>query len=207
MEHYCRQWILCSMIECSGFHEAWLNAVDFMQHGPNHPDWIQCIPWSVNECEDSMHCGAMDPDCMQWSPCSEAQGIPIECSGFYEAWPKASRLNAVDSMHCDWMQWTPCSVVKWIPIECSGFHEAWLNALYSMKCEVMEPYWMQCILCSLIECSGFNGAWLNAVDFMQHGSKHPDWMQRIPCIVAQWIPIVCSGVHAAWWMHGFHATW
>ncbi|MFW1729959.1 hypothetical protein ACG9H6_19585, partial [Acinetobacter baumannii] len=22
-------------------------------------------------------------------------------------------------------------------------------------------------------------------------------MQRIPCILAQWIPIVCSGVHAA----------
>ncbi|WP_309049004.1 hypothetical protein, partial [Escherichia coli] len=48
--------------------------------------------------EDSMHFGAMDPDCMQWSPCSEAQCIPIECSGFYAAWPKASRLNAVDSM-------------------------------------------------------------------------------------------------------------
>ena len=125
-------------------------------------------------------------------------------------------------MHCDWMQWTPCSVVKWIPIECSGFHEAWLNALYSMKCEVMEPYRMQCILCSLMECSGFNGAWLNALDFMQHGPKHPDWMQRIPCIVAQWIPIVCSGVHAAWWMQcipwrvktwnqiecsGFYAAW
>ena len=45
-----------------------------------------------------MHCGAMDPDCMQWSPCSEAQGIPIEFSGFYEAWPKASLLNTVDSM-------------------------------------------------------------------------------------------------------------
>ncbi|MDD0233785.1 hypothetical protein PSY80_23980, partial [Shigella flexneri] len=42
-----------------------------------------------------------DPDCMQWSPCSEAQCIPIECSGFYAAWPKASRLNAVDFMHCD----------------------------------------------------------------------------------------------------------
>ena len=64
-------------IECSGFNAASLNA------------------------EDSMHCGAMDPDCMQWSPCSEAQGIPIEFSGFYEAWPKASRLNAVDFMHCD----------------------------------------------------------------------------------------------------------
>ena len=149
---------------------------------------------------------------MQWNLLSMAQSILIECSGFHAAWSVGTLLNAVDFMqhgpkHPDWMQWTPCSVVKWIPIECSGFHEAWLNALYSMKCEVMEPYWMQCILCSLIECSGFNGAWLNAVDFMQHGPKHPDWMQRIPCIVAQWIPIVCSGVHAAWWMHGFHAAW
>ena len=84
--------------------------------------------------EDSMHCGAMDPDCMQWSPCSEAQCIPMECSGFYAAWPKASRLNAVDymqddcsrvihyaavksmqsvKMHPDGMQWIPCSVKKW----------------------------------------------------------------------------------------------
>ena len=61
-------------IDCSGFHAA-----------------------SMNE-EDSMHCGATDPDCMQWSPCSEAQCIQIECSGFYAAWPKASRLNAVDYM-------------------------------------------------------------------------------------------------------------
>ncbi|MFW2061573.1 hypothetical protein, partial [Acinetobacter baumannii] len=61
-------------IECSGVHAASMNA------------------------EYSMHFGAMDPDCMQWSPCSEAQCIPIECSGFYAAWPKASRLNAVDSM-------------------------------------------------------------------------------------------------------------
>ena len=64
-------------IDCSGFHAA-----------------------SMNE-EDSMHCGATDPDCMQWSPCSEAQCIQIECSAFYAAWPKASRLNSVDSMHCD----------------------------------------------------------------------------------------------------------
>ena len=61
-------------IECSGFNAASLNA------------------------EDSMHCGAIDLDCMQWSPCSDAQCIQIECSGFYAAWPKASRLNAVDSM-------------------------------------------------------------------------------------------------------------
>ena len=61
-------------LECSGFHAASLNA------------------------EESMHCGAMDHDCMQWNRCSEVQCIPIECSAFYAAWPKASRLNAVDSM-------------------------------------------------------------------------------------------------------------
>jgi len=65
------QWI---SFVCSGDHAARpnasrLNAVDFMQHGPKYPDW------------------------MQWIPCSM-----IECSVFYAAWPKASRLNAVDSM-------------------------------------------------------------------------------------------------------------
>ena len=134
------QWILCSMIECSGFHAAWLNAVDFMQHGPNHPDWIQCIPWSVNECEDSMHCGAMDPDCMQWSPCSEAQGITIECSGFHALW-----LNAVNSMqrgkmNPDWMQWIPWSV-----IECTVFHEVWSNGTLLNAVYFMQPDWMQWI--------------------------------------------------------------
>ena len=34
---------------------------------------------------------------MQWIPCSM-----IECSGFYAAWPKASRLNAVDSIEIHW---------------------------------------------------------------------------------------------------------
>ena len=38
--------VKCILIERSGFHVALLNA------------------------EDSMHCGAMDPDCMQWGPCS-----------------------------------------------------------------------------------------------------------------------------------------
>ena len=56
------QWIFCSMaqsipIECSGFHAASLNA------------------------EDSMHCGAMDPDFMRWSPCTV-----IECSVIHAAW-------------------------------------------------------------------------------------------------------------------------
>ena len=64
-------------IECSGLHAASLKA------------------------EDSMHSGAMDPDCMQWSRCSEAQSIPIECSGLHAAWLKSYRLNAVDSMQRD----------------------------------------------------------------------------------------------------------
>ena len=90
-----------------------------------------------------MHCGTMDTDCMQWSRCNEAQCIPIECSGIYAAWPKASLLNAVDSMHCgtldpDFMQWGPCSEAQCIPIECSGFYAAWtkacrLNAVYPMQ--------------------------------------------------------------------------
>ena len=59
-----------------------------------------------------MHCGAMDPDCMQWSPCSEAQCIPIECIQFHAAF-----LNAEDSMYCgamdpDCMQWSLCSEAK-----------------------------------------------------------------------------------------------
>ena len=56
-------------IECSGFHAASLNA------------------------EDSMNCGAMAPDCMQWIPCRV-----IECSVFYAEWCNVSRLNAVDCM-------------------------------------------------------------------------------------------------------------
>ena len=143
---------------------------------------------------------------MQWILCSM-----MECSGFYAAWPKASRLNAVDSMQRHWMQRIPCIVAQWIliacsgvhaarpnhpdwmlwiiwsmaqiiPIECSGFHAAWLNAVYSMQCEEKVHYWMQWILCSMIECSRFHAAWL---------------MQWIICSMAQNIPIECSGFHAA----------
>ena len=63
-------------VECIGFHAAALNA------------------------EYSMHCGAMDPDYMQWSPCSEAQCILIERSAYHAVWLNGSRLNAVDSMQC-----------------------------------------------------------------------------------------------------------
>ena len=94
-----------------------------------------------------MHCGAMDPDCMQWSPCSEAQGIPIECSGLYAA----------------------CSMAQNIPIECSGFHAASLNADDSLHFGAMDPDGMHWSPFSEAQCIP-----LNAVDFMQHGPKHPD---------------------------------
>ena len=122
MQHDWMQWI----------HPAWLNAVDVMQHGPKHP--IECSGFhaaSLNA-DYSMHFSAMDPDCMQWSPCSEAQCIQIEWSAFYAAWPNAPRLNAVYSLHCDWMQCTPCSVFKCIPIECSGVYAAWINGTHWM---------------------------------------------------------------------------
>ena len=142
-----------------------------------HPDWKRWSLCSVKKWNPLYVVDFMQHDWMQWIPC-----IMIECSWFYAAWPKASRWNAVDSMQRDWMQCTPCSVVKCIPIKCSGFHAAWWNEVYSIQCEVMEPYCMQWILCSMIECSGFHEASMNA---------------RIPSIVAQWILIVCSGVHAA----------
>ena len=108
------QWILCSMIECSGFHAASLNA------------------------EESMQCGAMDHDSMQWNRCSEVQCIPIECSGFYAAWPKASRLNV----------WIPFIVIEFSVLHAACSNASRLNAVESMQCEEMEP----------IECSGFYAA-------------------------------------------------
>ena len=224
------QWILCSMIECSGFHAAWLNAVDFMQHGPKHPDWMQWSPWSIIECRvfhelwhngsrlyavESMQCdecmdsrqpGKMHPDWTQCIQCIVAKWIPIQCSGFYEAWPNWSQLNAVDSMHHgamdpNWMQWNRCSV-----IECSVFHAAWRNGTQlnaRILCSITEcsgfkkQDWMQWILCSMaqsipMECSGFHALWLNAVNCMQRGKMHPDWMQWIPSSV-----IKCSRFHTA----------
>ena len=182
------QWIPCSMMECSAFYAAWpnasrLNAVEFMQHGPKHLDWMCGFHslWLNSVC--SMQSVQMHPDWMQWSLCSVKkwnplnvvdfmqhdwmQWIPcimIECSWFYAAWPKASRLNAVDSMQRHWMKRIPCIVAQRIPIVCSGVHAA-------------RP----------------NTSRLNAVRFMQHGPKHPDGMQWIPCS-----EIECSVLHAAW---------
>ena len=204
-------------IECSGFHAAWLNAVDFMKHAPKHPDWMQWIPCSVIECS-VIHAAwlnasrlnavySIQRDWMQCIPCSVKKRYTIECSeyyaawlnavdsmqhdwcsGFYTAWPKVFRLNAVDSMQRNWMQKIQCILAKWIPIVCSGVYAARQNA----------SDWMQWILSSMaqnipIEFSGFPAAWLNAVYSMQRGKMHPHWMQWFPCSV-----IECSVFHAAW---------
>ena len=102
------------MIECSGFHAASLNA------------------------EESMQCGAMNHDCTQWNRCSEVQCIPIECSGFYAAWPKASRLN----------MWIPFIVIEFSVLHAACSNASRLNAVESMQREEMEP----------IECSGIYAA-------------------------------------------------
>ena len=134
MEPYWMQWFFYSMNECRGYYGA-----DIMQH-----DWMQCILCSMAEsipiecsgfhaaslnAEDSMHCGVMDPDCMQRSPCSVMT------------------------------EWIPCSLLKCILIECIGFHAAWLNAVDSMQPGKMHPDWMQWITCSMIKCSELHAMW------------------------------------------------
>ena len=71
--------------------------------------------------EDSMHFGAMDPDCIQWSPRSEDKCILSECIGFNAAWPKTSRLNAADSMQHEVMEPYSMQGILCSMIECSGF--------------------------------------------------------------------------------------
>ena len=140
----------CNMIECSEFYAVWpkasrLNAVESMQRGPMHPDWMQWIVCSMVQVSrlnavDSMHC-----DWMQCTQYSVEKCIPIECSGFHAAWLNAVYSMQREEMEPDWMQWILFSM-----IECSGFHAA---------------NWMQCILCSMaqsipIERSGFHAFWV-----------------------------------------------
>ena len=167
---------------------AWMNAVDFLQLGPKHPDLMEWILGSISqnipiECSgyhaawlnavDFMHNGQKHPDWRQWIPCSviEYRGLHVLCQN-------GSRLYSVQltqwgPMHPDWMQWNLCSMAK-----------TWrLDAVDSLLHD-----WMQSILCSMaqnipIECSGFHAAWLNAVDSMQPGKIHPYWMHWIPCSV------------------------
>ena len=154
------------MIECSGLNAAWLKAVDFMQHGPKHPNW------------------------MQWITCSMAQIIPIECSGLHAAWLNAvdtmhrekwnhiecsglyaAWLNAVDSMQHVWKQWILCSITQCIPIEISGFYAAWPK---SSRLNVWIPFIV--IEFSVIHAAWSNASRLNAVDSMQR-----DWMEGRRC--------------------------
>ena len=111
-----RQWIPCSMIECTGFlqHE-WMQWI-FCSMAPSIP--IECSGFhaaSLNAV-DSMHC-----DGMQYNPCSMVKCIPIECSGFHAAWMNAVESMQRGEMHPYWTQCKPCSVAKRIPIECSGY--------------------------------------------------------------------------------------
>ena len=89
------QWMPWSVIECSGFHAAWQNA-------------------SRLNAEDSMHCGVMDPDCMQRSPCSVK---------------KWNILNAVDSMQREEIEPYCKQSIICSMIECSRLHAASLNAV------------------------------------------------------------------------------
>ena len=140
-----------------------------------------------------MHC-----DWMQWTPCSVVKWIPIECSGFHEAW-----LNALYSMKCEVMEPYRMQCILCSLMECSGFNGAWLNAVDFMQHGPKHPDWMQWSPCSVNECRGFHAFWRNgsrlyAVESMQRGPMHPDWMQWILCSMAQIIPIECSGLYAAW---------
>ena len=138
------QWIPCSvvqwiLIERSGFHASWcngsqLNAVNSMQR-----DWMQYIPCSKVKCIPIKCRDSIQLDRMQLIPWSVAHCIPIKCSGFYTAWPKASWLNAVESMGHHWMQSIPCIVAQWIPIVCSGVHAVWwMHGMYCIQSRCME---------------------------------------------------------------------
>ena len=163
------QWIAWSVIECRVFHSLWCNgsqlcAVESMQWGQMHLDWMQWILYSMAQTSRLNAVDSMQCDWMQWSPCREAQCIPIECRGFHAAWLNAVYSMQRGEMHPDWTQCIPCSVAKMIPIECSGYYAAWcngfwLNAVDSMHRGAIDPNWMQWNWCKVIECSVFHAAW------------------------------------------------
>ena len=102
----CMQWNPCSMrqwipIECSGFPAELCN-------------WYQLSSGfhasRFNAVESMQHC-ELDPEWMQWIPCSVAQWIPIECSGFHAAWLNAVDSNQSGAMYLHWMKRIPCSLV------------------------------------------------------------------------------------------------
>ena len=152
------QWILCSMIECSGFHAAWLNAMDFMQHGPKHPNWMQWIPCSVIECRRFNALWRNGSRLYAVESMQRGKMHLIECSGSHAPWKMQpywmqwilwAWLNAVDSMQHVWMQWILCSMAQSIPIECSVFHAASFNEEYSMHCGATDP---DCTAITSISC-------------------------------------------------------
>ena len=157
--HYWMQWILCSMIECSRFHAAWLMQwilYSMAQSIPIECRGFHAL-WRNGSrlyAVESMQWGPMHPDWMQWIICSMAQNIPIKCSGFHAAW-----WNEVYSIQCEVMehycrQWILCSMAQSIPIEYSGFHEASMNA--RIPCIVAQ--WIL-IVCSGVYAAWRNGTY------------------------------------------------
>ena len=168
--------VKCFPIECSGFHAAWLNAVDSMQGALMEPYWMQRFflqhdsmqwsPHSMTACSGFMQHGPKLPDSMQWIPFSV-----IECRVFHALWRNGSRLYAVESMQRGQI----------IPIECCGLYGAWPKSSRFNAVDSMQRDWLQCNPCSVvkcipIECSGFHAAWLNAVESMQGAVMEPYWM-------------------------------
>ena len=96
--------VKCIPIECSGFHAASLNAEDSLHFGAMDPDCMQWSPFSEAQCiplnaVDFMQHGPKHPDwvsgfhavwCNWFSlnaliPCIKAQWFLIECTGFHAA--------------------------------------------------------------------------------------------------------------------------
>ena len=96
--------VKCIPIECSGFHAAPLNAEDSLHFGAMDPDCMQWSPFSEAQCiplnaVDFMQHGPKHPDwvsgfhavwCNWFSlnaliPCIKAQWFLIECTGFHAA--------------------------------------------------------------------------------------------------------------------------
>ena len=126
---------------------------------------MQWIPCSMFESSGFYAVDFMQYDWMQWIPVSM-----IECSGFYAAWPKASWLNAVDSImlhviHCiqsgcilpGCMESTAFNHAAWNPMHAIGMHFTRLHGIHCIQSCCGNP--LHSIILHGIHCiqSGFIG--------------------------------------------------
>ena len=129
---------------------------------------------------------------MQWIPCSVAQWIPIECSGLYAAWPKASRWNAWNprhslSIHCSMLHGFHCIQPGYIAprsIQSTAFtrdefHNAACNPVHSIM-----PHGIQCIQSGSIgpSCMQSTSFTLNALHNAAWNPVHSVTLLGIHCI-------------------------